>query len=217
MAPSSENPHDESRIDTAGAALDAADAAVVALHGRGASAAGILQLVAQADHTDGAIAMLAPQAERRTWYPYSFLEPTERNEPHLSGALDLVQESVDQAIAGVGVDHTVLLGFSQGACLASEFLARTGRPWGGLFAFSGGLIGETIESPRYDADLTDIECYLGCSDVDPHIPVERVHETAEILDAAGADVTTDIFEGMGHTVNTEELGHLSRHLESLGA
>jgi len=199
-----QSPHAQQAPATAGVSLEAADAAVVAVHGRGATAQGILQLVAQLD-VDG-VAGVAPQASRNTWYPTGFMEPIEQNEPWLSAALstlgDLVA-SVEEE--GVPAERIVLLGFSQGACLASEFLARNARRYGGHVALSGGLIGPPGTPRDYEGTLDGTPVFLGCSDRDPHIPEERVHETAEVYGELGADVTTRIYEGMGHTVNQDEI------------
>lgn len=199
-----QGPHADQSPLTMGAPLDEADAAVVALHGRGATARGILQVVAQID-VDG-VAGVAPQASRNTWYPTGFMEPMEQNEPWLSAALSMLGDlvaSVEEE--GVARERIVVLGFSQGACLGSEFVARNARRYGGLVAFSGGLIGPPGTPRDYEGSLEGTPAFLGCSDRDPHIPEERVHETAEVLSDLGADVTTRIYEGMGHTVNEDEV------------
>ena len=196
--------HAQDELLTMGTLPAEADAAVVALHGRGASARSILQVVARLG-VDG-VAGVAPQASRNTWYPTAFTEPIEANEPWLSAALDAVGDTLSTvSAAGVPTERTVLLGFSQGACLASEFVARNARRYGGLVAFSGGLIGPPETSWEYDGDLEGPPVFLGCSDDDPHIPLERVHETAEVLSDLGGDVDERIYEGMGHTVNDEEV------------
>ncbi|MFW6153063.1 MAG: alpha/beta hydrolase, partial [Halobacteriota archaeon] len=184
-------------------------------HGRGATARGILQLVAHADPSDDSVAYLAPQAIGSTWYPRPFMVPTEANEPHLTSALATVGRTFDRAADGVDTDRVVFIGFSQGACLASEYVARNPRRYAGLFAFSGGLIGETVDPENYRGSLEGMPVYLGCSDVDPHIPAERVHETADAFERLGASVTAELFEGMGHQVNETEIGHLRDHLASL--
>lgn len=209
----SDDPHGEIDVLEAGPALDAASAAVVGLHGRGATAHGFIELPRQAAPTE--VAILAPQAAGRTWYPHSFLEPTERNEPHLSSALRAVERIVDAAADVVGYDRVLVVGFSQGGCLGCEFVGRTGRRFGGLVAFSGGLIGARVDRDRYEGSLDDTPVYLGCSDVDPHIPVDRVHDTATVFEARGADVTTEIFSGMGHTVNDREVTALRDMLDAL--
>jgi phospholipase/carboxylesterase len=155
------------------------------------------------------VAYLAPQAAGNTWYPQSFLAPVERNEPGRSSGLDVVGDLVeDAADAGVSRERVLVSGFSQGACLASEFVARNPARYGGLAALSGGLIGNSIDHADYAGDLEGTPAFLGCSDVDPHIPEERVHETAAVLEELGADVTTRIYEGMGHTINEDELEHV---------
>lgn len=201
------------RPETRGAALADARAAVVMLHGRGATAASILEVADLFDQPD--VAYIAPQAPGGTWYPYSFLAPLEANEPHLSRALEVTGGVLDEvAAAGVGAERTVLLGFSQGGCLAAETAARRGTPLGGLVVWSGGLIGTSsipgASSPddkefEYTGSLRDTPAFLGCSDVDPHIPVRRVHRTAGVLRDLGARVTERIYPGMPHTVNEDEV------------
>lgn len=200
----SQSPHADQVPVTAGVPLSGADVALIAVHGRGATAGSILQVVDQLD-VDG-VAAIAPQAADRTWYPSSFLEPIERNEPWLSGALDALAETLATVEdAGVPAERTVLLGFSQGACLASEFVARNARRYGGLVAFSGGLIGPDRTPRDYDGTLSGTPVFLGCSTRDPHIPEERVHETAEVFEGMGADVDERLYPGIGHTVNQDEL------------
>ena len=158
---------------------------------------------------------LAPQAAGNTWYPYSFLAPLEANEPFLGSALRAVGSVVEAvAEAGIPPERTVLLGFSQGACLAAEFAARNARRYGGLVILSGGLIGtSTIEgaaSPDdkefdYAGGFDGTPVLLGCSDIDPHIPSARVRRTTEVLSSMGAEVTERIYPGMGHTVNEDEI------------
>lgn len=209
------DPHAEVAVHRAGAALDDAEGAVVALHGRGATADGMLDLLREGDPTEGRLAHLAPQAAGRTWYPQSFLAPTTANEPHLSSALGAVERTVERAAAAVGRERTVLVGFSQGACLASEYAARHATRYGGLVALSGGLIGEDVERDRYGESLDGTPAYLGCSDVDPHIPAERVSETAAVLETLGASVEVQLFPGMGHRVNREELDALRDRLRAV--
>lgn len=205
-------PHRDRPPATAGAPLSAADAAVLALHGRGATAGGILQLVDQLDLDD--VAAMAPHATGNTWYPESFMAPIERNEPWLSAALEVVGETVDTICeAGIPEDHTVLLGFSQGGCLAAEFAARNPRRYGGIVVFSGGLIGPPGTPREYNGSLHGTPVFLGCSDRDPHIPLDRVHETADVLEGLDAAVTERIYEGMAHTVNEDELVEARRIID----
>ena len=202
-----DGPHQGQPLVTDGTALAEAEAAVVLTHGRGATARSIVQMGREV-HREG-VALLAPQAERNTWYPNSFLAPVEANEPGRTSGLRAVADAIEEATdAGVPLERVMLVGFSQGACLASEFVARNPRRYGGLAALSGGLIGESVDSEDYletEKGLEGTPAVLGCSDVDPHIPEERVHETADVLEDLGADVTTRIYEGMGHGVNEDEL------------
>lgn len=209
-----QGPHQHSTPVTKGPSVDRADAAMIMIHGRGATAESILML-ADEFNTDG-IHYVAPQASQYTWYPHSFLAPTERNEPGLSSGLqaifDIVTALVDQDMPK---DKIVLLGFSQGACLATEFVARHPSRYGGLIALSGGLIGDTLHPEKYEGSLDGTPYFVGCSDVDPHIPVERVDKSAEILGKLGAAVTKKIYPGMGHTVNQDEIGHVKKILRAV--
>ncbi len=207
-------PHQDQPLVTAGTDLDEAAAALVAVHGRGATAQSIAQTGLQL-HQPG-LAVLAPQAARNRWYPRSFLEPVETNEPGRSSGLQAVGDAIETAAeAGIPVENVLVLGFSQGGCLASEYVARNPRRYGGAVAFSGGLIGETVTESAFEGDLDGTPCFLGCSDVDPHIPEERVHETAAVFEQLGGDVETRIYEGMGHGVNQDELDYVSGMVESL--
>lgn len=188
----------------AGQPLDQARAALLLLHGRGATATGIVLLAEELYHP--AYAYLAPQAANNTWYPYTFLAPLQQNEPWLSAALAQVGEVVAEVeAAGIPAERIVLGGFSQGACLASEFMARNARRYGGLLAFSGGLIGPPGTPRAYAGSLDGTPVFLGCSDVDAHIPKERVEETAAVLAGLGAQVTMRLYPGMGHTINADEI------------
>lgn len=206
-------PHANAPLLTAGIPLDDARAALILLHGRGAGAADILALGREIA-PDG-VALLAPEADGATWYPLSFLAPLEANQPHLDGALAAVDRVVARAeAAGLDRDRIVLGGFSQGACLTLEYLARTGGRWGGVIALSGGLIGtgedEEGKPPAdklfdYESDLEGTPVFLGCSDVDPHIPLSRVRRTGLVLGDLGAEVDERIYKSMGHAVNRDEL------------
>ena len=213
-------PHAEARVVRGGAAPDEAAGAVVLLHGRGATAEGILGLAAEFGRSD--LAYLAPQAAGAAWYPQSFLAPLDANEPWLSSAVEVVMAAVAEAEAHVGRERVVLAGFSQGACLACETAARHAGRWGGVVALSGGLIGTGPAPPAapplramgrafpdkafdYDGSLAGVPAFLGCSDVDPHIPLARVERTAEVLAALGADVDARVYPGFGHSVNADEL------------
>ena len=185
------------------------------LHGRGATAASILTLASELGVAD--VAFLAPQAAGNTWYPYSFLAPVDRNEPWLSSALAKVGAAVERCqAAGIPFERTVLLGFSQGACLAVEYAARNARRYGGVAVLSGGLIGAVLQPETYRGDFEGTSVFLGCSDIDPHIPVERVRDSAAQLERMGADVTMRLYAGMGHTVNAEELDRVRMMLVKAG-
>lgn len=207
-------PHEPRIAATAGEPLESAQAAVIMVHGRGDSAPGILGL-ASAIHVPG-VAYVAPQATHNTWYPNSFMAPMESNQPWLDSALQTVGGVVEQVVdAGVPHDKIVLLGFSQGACLASEYMARNARRYGGLAALSGGLIGPEGTPRDYDGALSGTPVFLGCSDVDPHIPVERVHETGEVLTRLGANVDKRIYTNFGHTVNQDEADAVRAMLQTV--
>lgn len=202
--PGSERPHSGQPVLTAGLPLAEAWAALILLHGRGASAASILLLAEELFHPQ--YAYLAPQAAGNSWYPFTFLAPVAQNEPWLSSALETVGAVIGQVeAAGIPAERIVLGGFSQGACLACEVVARTPRRFGGLIALSGGLIGPPGGLRAYDGDLAGTPAFLGCSDVDPHIPQERVLESARILENLGGRVTWRLYPGLGHTVNRDEI------------
>ncbi len=182
------------------------DMAVILLHGRGASARAILDL---GERIAPDALLLAPQADGREWYPRSFLAPRTENQPHLDAALTRVADALDRA-ADRGIDRSDshLVGFSQGACLAAEFAASNPDRYGSVGILSGGLIGDTVDTERYTGDMDGTPVFLGCSDQDPHIPVDRVHLTAQVLDALDADVDERIYPGMGHTVTDDEVAAL---------
>jgi predicted esterase len=166
----------------------------------------------------GGMAFLAPQAAGNTWYPYRFLEPAERNEPWLSSALGLLADLLGHvAAAGIPPERTALLGFSQGGCLALEYGARNARRQGALVGLSGGLIGAD-GVPREDrGSLDGTPVFLGCSDVDPHIPRYRFDETAEVLRGLGGKVDARLYPGMGHAINQDELDAVAALFRSLRA
>lgn len=203
------------RIYTAGAQPDVAAGAVIMIHGRGASPADILSLASEFDRDD--LLYLAPEAPGGAWYPFRFMEPIARNEPGIT----LGMQAIDDALGvlaehDIGADRTVLLGFSQGACLAVEYAARHARRYGGIVGLSGGLIGPEVTPRDYPGSLDGTPVFLGCSDVDFHIPVGRVHETAQVLERLGGQVTEQIYPGMDHTVNANEIEHVNCMLELLG-
>jgi predicted esterase len=196
--------HDPAHVVTAGTSLGTARGAAILLHGRGASAR---DMIALATHiAPPGIAVLAPQATGNSWYPYPFTAPIADNEPKLSSALDVIA-TILAALGNAGLrpDRVAIGGFSQGACLASEFVARNAQRYGGVIGFSGGLIGPPGTPRDYEGNLAGTPVFLGCSDVDPHIPLDRVEETAEVLAALGGRVDKRIYRGMGHSVNNEEV------------
>lgn len=198
----------------AGAPLAEARAAMIMIHGRGDSAAGILGLVGAFPVAD--VAFVAPEATQNVWYPYPFMSALAVNQPWLDSALAAVDELVATVTAaGVPHDRLVLLGFSQGACLASEYAARHPRRYGGVVALSGGLIGPELEEGRYVGDLAGTPAFFGCSDVDPHIPIGRVTASAELYGARGAVVEQRTYPGFGHSVNQDEVDWVRALLESL--
>jgi predicted esterase len=198
------HPHQGQRVYTAGKPLTEAKAAMILTHGRGATAPSILELAEVLYHPE--MAYLAPQAAGNTWYPYSFLNPMAQNEPWLSSALQVVGEVLAQVEqGGIPAERIILAGFSQGACLASEFVARHARRYGGLLAFSGGLIGPPGTPRQYPGSFEGMPVFLGCSDVDFHIPKERVAETAEALRRMGAAVNMKLYPQMEHTIIQDEI------------
>jgi predicted esterase len=198
------HPHGNQPVLHAGAEVGEARLVAILLHGRGASAGDILGLAHEFSARD--VAYLAPEAAGHTWYPYSFLTPIEQNEPSLGSALRVVTGLVhDLQQRGVAADRIVLMGFSQGACLASEFAARHARRYAGVVALSGGLIGPPGTPRNYAGTFDGTPALFGCSDVDPHIPLERVTESASAFRRMGAKVDERIYPRMGHTVNTDEL------------
>lgn len=197
-------PHADRPVVTRGQPLGDGRAVMILVHGRNASAESILELAAALDHPD--FTYLAPAAAGGTWYPYGFMQPMERNEPGITSGIAVVHALVDRAVAaGVPVGRVMLLGFSQGACLALTAAQRRAQPYGGVIGYSGGLIGPpgTVwdESGRFEG----ASVFLGCSDVDGHVPVARLEETAAAFARMGAQVTKRIYPGMGHLVNEDEI------------
>jgi predicted esterase len=216
MRSNADDPHRNQPILQRGAALDSAKGAVVFLHGRGASADDILGLAQNFDLPE--LANLAPEAAEHTWYPYSFLSPIEQNQPWLDSALKLVGETVQRATtAGIERQKVAIVGFSQGACLATEFVARNAARYGGLVAFTGGLIGPPGAKFSYSGELSGTPCFLGAGDRDPHVPWKRVEESASVLSGLGAAVTLRRYPGLPHTINQDEIDHAKIILRRIGA
>ena len=197
-------PHQGQPVRVAGESLERARAAMLVVHGRGARAKDILLLADQ--FAQPGFAYLAPQAAGNTWYPNRFLAPIEENEPWLSSALELVGDLLKQiTAAGIPHERTILLGFSQGACLTLEFAARNARRYGGAVALSGALVGPEDTPREYAGSLAGTPVFLGCSDVDFHVPKKRVDQTAEVMRKLGGDVTERLYPGMDHIVNQDEI------------
>jgi phospholipase/carboxylesterase len=194
----------QKELVTSGKKIEEAEKALVLIHGRGASADDILTLASHLFVPD--FALLAPQATNYTWYPYSFLAPPEQNEPWLSSALELLDETVaDLKKAGIDYKHIFFTGFSQGACLTLEYITRNARRWGGAIAFTGGLIGDKVYHENYKGDFEGAPVFIGSSDPDPHVPIHRVKETTRILKGMNATVTEKIYSDMGHTITQDEI------------
>lgn len=215
MGISEADPHGQAQLYAAGSALDEASSAIIAIHGRGADAADIINLAGEVAPSGAVI--LAPNAVGQTWYPYRFIEPIERNEPYLTSALNLIDRLFARlAEAGLHPGRVALLGFSQGACLALEYAARHAQRYGAVIGYSGGLIGPVGATFAYPGSMDHTPVFIGCSDVDAHIPVNRVEETAEVMNDLGAAVDLRIYPGMGHTVNQDEIQAVRALLAPLG-
>ena len=215
MSSSASDPHGQAQLYAAGASLDDAASAIIAIHGRGADAADIINLAGEV--APPGVVILAPNAVGQTWYPYRFIEPIERNEPYLTSALSLIDRLFARLEeSDIPADRVALLGFSQGACLALEYAARNARRYGAVIGYSGGLIGPLGMSFDYPGSLDGTPVFLGCSDVDAHIPVSRVEETADVMGSLGAAVDLRIYPGMGHTVNQDEIQAVQNILAPLG-
>jgi phospholipase/carboxylesterase len=187
---------------------------VVMIHGRNAGPENILDLVPRLARPQ--FEYVAPAAPNRTWYPFSFMAEFEKNEPHLSNALEQIRGVVEGAERrGVPRDKIVLLGFSQGACLATEFMIRNASRFGGLVAFSGGAIGPPGTEWQYPGHFSGTPMFFGCSDVDAHVPADRVRESTEVCAKMGAQVTTRIYPGMGHLINDDEIAHAQALLDQV--
>ena len=197
----------------AGEPLDKARAAIILLHGRGASAEDIMTVGAEL--AQPGFAYLAPQAAGNAWYPNPFTAPLETNEPYLSSALEVVETLLEKVEATIPAQRVILLGFSQGACLTLEFAARHARRYGGVVGLSGGLIGPDGSPRDYPGELEGTPAFLGCSDVDPLIRVDRVLEAGEVFKRMGARVTVRLYPGMGHTVNQDEIDSVREILEAI--
>ncbi|MCI4669058.1 MAG: dienelactone hydrolase family protein [Bacteroidia bacterium] len=191
-------------VTAAGKPLNEAKKAMIMVHGRGASPDSILSLREHLALED--FALLAPAATANTWYPYSFMAPTVQNEPGLSTGLGVIKQIVEDVLsAGIEKKDIYFLGFSQGACLTSEFLARNADTYGGAFIYSGGVIGDKIDKSNYQGNFGGTPILLGCSDVDAHVPLERVQASTKIFEEMGATVTERIYPNAPHTIFDDEI------------
>ena len=194
----------QKKIISAGKKLNEAKKALVMIHGRGGSAEDILSLASHLDVKD--FALLAPQATNNSWYPLSFLARPADNEPWLSSALTILSDTVSEIERnGISKENIYFLGFSQGACLTLEFVTRNAASYGGVVAFTGGLIGDKIYPENYKGDFANMPVFIGTSNPDPHVPVERVYATTNVLKQMNANVTEKVYDNMGHTINQDEI------------
>jgi predicted esterase len=211
---SASDPHHGAPVLATGADPAVASLAMIMLHGRGASAADILGLAEVIDRPE--VAYLAPEAAGHVWYPRTFTAPVETNEPWLTSALKLVATLLaGLAAKAILPERTILLGFSQGACLALTFAARNPMRYGGVIGLSGALIGAEIRPEDYAGSLGGTPVFLGCSDVDPHIPIDRVRRSAAVMRQLGSDVNERTYPGFGHAINEDEIGAIRSVIDSL--
>lgn len=199
-----QDPHANARIIRAGSNLQEARSVLILLHGRGASANHMLSLFTELALPE--VHAVAAEANGNSWYPHTFLAEIEDNQPYLDSALLLVKNIItDLKNSGISDSRIFLLGFSQGACLASEFVARNTSRYAGLIALTGGLIGKDLETEKYKGDLAGTPVFIGTSNPDPHVPLQRVKESASVFKKLGAKVDLRIYPGMPHSINEEEI------------
>jgi predicted esterase len=212
--PNASDPHAAQPLLTAGPSPRGAAATLILIHRRGAGAESILSLYGALSIAK--LAALAPEAAGATWYPHSFLAPMESNQPYLDSALRRIDTLITDLLAGgIPSERIALLGFSQGACLTSEYIARHPRRYGAVMALTGGLIGPPGTPRDYTGSLDGTPVFLGTSDPDPHVPFARVEETRDVLERLGATVDLRRYPGMPHTINQEELDACRELLEAI--
>lgn len=198
-------------IKTAGQPLQHAKKVLLMIHGRGGDAHDILGLASHFKVDD--FALMAPEAKNHTWYPNSFLAPVQQNEPWLSSALEVLKEMVDDVIEkGISAEDIYFLGFSQGACLTLEFVTRNARKYGGVAAFTGGLIGDKINEENYSGDFGGTPIFIGTGNPDSHVPVARVYETVDILEKMKAKVLLKVYDGRPHTISQDEIEEANKFI-----
>lgn len=196
-------------IKTSGTDLNTAEKALIMIHGRGSNSEDIMG-ISRHLNVEG-FAILAPQATQHTWYPHSFMAPVEANEPWLSSALETIGQTVQTATdAGIKPENIYFFGFSQGACLLLEYMSRNAQKFGGAAAIIGGLIGEEINLANYKGNFLGTPVFIGTSDPDFHVPVERVYATEKILKEMNANITLKVYENFGHSINQDEIDWLNK-------
>jgi phospholipase/carboxylesterase len=195
----------------AGLSLSEAKKAIIMIHGRGATGESILSLVPHLNLTDYAI--LAPQANPSSWYPFGFMTSDEGNKVALDNSLKLLSQVWDEIVAtGIPAENVFVAGFSQGACLSLEFAARNAQKMGGVVAFTGGLIGEKLKPEIYSGDFQGTPIYIGSSDRDFHVPASRINESADLLRKMGANVSVELFDDPDHTIRTKEINWVNQNI-----
>jgi phospholipase/carboxylesterase len=200
-----------SEIKQKGLPLDKAKKAILLIHGRGATADSILGLSSYLNLTDYAI--LAPQANHNSWYPFGFMASDEGNQVALKESLDTIQNVFSDILeAGISASQIILMGFSQGACLSLEFAARHAQKFGGVVAFTGGLIGEKLDPEKYSGDFQGTPIFIGSSNRDFHVPAQRINDSVDLLNSMGAEVTVKLFDDPDHTVRAEEINWVKQKL-----
>lgn len=208
-----QQPHQDMPVIFAGEELSDAKASMILIHGRGAAAESIITL--KDEFNIPGFAYAAPQANNYSWYPYSFLFPVEENEPGISSGLKVINDLIDKISSSILKEKIILLGFSQGACLTLEYAARNPQKFGGVIGLSGGLIGDKINSRLYSGSMEGTAVFLGCSDTDPHIPLDRVNKTKEVFKNLNAEVEERIYPSSGHSVNQDEINFVKDLMNSL--
>ena len=194
----------QKQITTTGLPLAVAKKVVIMLHGRGATANSMFSLKEHLNLDDAAI--LGPEATHHSWYPYSFIAPVKQNQPALDSALAMLVELLEDIQAeGISREQIYFIGFSQGACLALEFTARNAARYGGVIAFTGGLVGEELDQSIYKGDFARTPILITTGDPDQHVPLSRVRESVTVLDGLNADVTLEVYKGRPHTILEEEI------------
>lgn len=193
-----------------GQRLDKASNALILLHGRGGAASDLLPIAQEC--CDESFYIAAPQAANNSWYPFSFMAEENSNEPWLSSSIERIKKIVDDTARHIPTDRIYLMGFSQGACLALEFSARHAAKYGGIAAFTGGLIGHALNVKKYNGRFEGTKIFIGNSDKDPHVPLSRSEQSKAILEKMGADVTLKIYPGMGHTITNDEIAWVKNNI-----